>query len=146
MNYEDTWSWPDIPVDEIDREEIETIYSFGHYDGPGTGLIYYNSEHYYVNRFEIRDDRYWIIRLTSEQQQYALDYGATWAMYFHTGMSWQPNGDKMPQNDGIYAHRPTPHYLTMTDEGKKCFNELFPKRPEPDSEAKVVGYFTGWKI
>lgn len=144
MHYEDTWSWPDIPVDEVDREDIKTLYSFGHYDGPGTGLVYYDGEYYYVDRFRIRDDRYWIIRLTLEQQVYALEYGKTWEEYFHTGMSWQPNGDKMPQKDGIYAHRPSPRYLTMTDEGKERFAVLFPKRPEPDKDAEVVGYFEVW--
>ena len=146
MNYEDTWSWPDIPVEEVLREELETAYSFGHYDGPGTGLILWEDEHWFVRRFAVHDSRYWIIRLTPEQQEYALRYGKTWAEFFHRGMSWNPDGSKPAQKDGIYAHRPTPNHLTMTDEGREAFDKLFPKRPEPDSTAEVVGWFEGWRM
>jgi len=149
MNYEDTWSWPDIPVEPIDREEIATVYSFGHYDGPGTGLILWKGEYWYVTRFEgnPRDGRYWVIQLTPEQQQYAVKYGKTWREFFHPGMSWHADGSsRRGEPDGIYAIRPTPNYLTMTDEGREKFKELFPSRPEPDEDAKVVGYFDGWRM
>lgn len=146
MNFEDTWAWPDIPVDEIDREEIATLYSFGHYDGPGTGLIRWKGELWYVDRFEIRDSRYWVIRLTPEQQKYALDYGRAWADHFHSGMSWNPDGSRAPEKDGKYALRPTPNYLTYTDEGRAAFDALYRKRPVPDNDAEVVGYFNGWRL
>jgi len=146
MNYKDTWSWPNIPVDEVDREDIETCYSFGHYDGPGTGLILWEDQHWYVTRFEYDDARYWIIQLTPEEQEYALQYGKTWADFFHQGMRWNPDGSHRKQKDGLYAHRPTPNHLTMTDEGRARFKELFPKRPEPSQTAEVVGWFKGWRI
>lgn len=145
MNYEDTWSWPDIPVDEIDREEISTIYSFGHYDGPASGLILWDDQYWFVDKFEYLGDRcFWIITLTPEQQKYALEYGKTWAHYFHSGMSWTPDGNRVPERDGIYSFR-EPGYLGVTEEGRKEFKKLYPKRPTPDADAKIVGYFVGWR-
>jgi hypothetical protein len=149
MNYEDTHAWPGIPVDEIPREEISTLYSFGHYDGPYTGLVRWKEQFWYVSRFEHReckmDVSYWIITLTPEQQEYALAYGKAWAEHFHSGMSWNPEGSRAPERYGKYAIRPTPSYLTYTDEGRAAFDILFPKRPEPDENAEVVGYFDGWR-
>jgi len=146
MNYEDTWSWPDIPVEEIDREEIATLFSFGHYDGPGTGLIRWKEQLWYVDRFELQSSRYWVIALTPEQQDYAFRYGQAWADHFSSGMSWNPNGSRAPEKEGRYALRPTPNLLTYSDEGRQAFDSLFPTSPEPDKGAEVAGYFDGWRL
>lgn len=146
MNYKDTWTWPEIPVEEVDREDLATLYSFGHYDGPGTGLIRWEEQLWYVSRFELESSRYWIITLTPKEQEYALEYGKAWANHFHSGMSWNPNGARAPEKDGKYAIRPTPGHLTYTDEGHLAFQSLFPKRPEPGPDAEVVGSFTGWRL
>jgi len=144
MNYADTWAWPDIPVDAVDREEISTLYSFGHYDGPGTGLVLWRGEHWYVARFEIGDPRYWLIRLTPEQQQYAAWYGAEWARLFHSGMSWNADGSRAPEVDGIHVVR-RPGYRGM-DEAEYARFQAEHKVPSPSNDAEVVGYFYGWRL
>lgn len=145
MNYEDTQAWPNIPVEEIEREDLATLYSFGHYDGPGTGLVRWGGACWYVSRFELHDNRFWVIALTSEQQEYALRYGKAWAEHFHSGMTWSPEGSRAPRKDGQYALR-TPNHLTYSEDGRKAFASKFPHRPTPDEDAKVVGYFNGWRL
>ena len=147
MIFEDTYDWPpDPPVGEIDRRELSTLFSFGHYDGVGTGLVRWKDQLWYASRFEIHESRYWLVELTAEQQAYALRYGETWAEFFHSGMSWTPEGSSAPKTEGRYAIRPHPNLLTYTDEGREAFKKIFPVRPEPSEDARVVGYFNGWRI
>lgn len=146
MNYEDTWSWPDIPVEEIDREEIETVFSFGHYDGPGSGLIKWDTEYYYFSRFEIRDDRYWIIELTEAEQKYAYWFGMEWARLFHNGCSYTPDGKKiLPSKEGIFGFQNQYGSIELNQEEYSNFSKNH-KHPEPNKNAKVVDYFTGWYL
>lgn len=147
MNFSDTWSWLDMPVDEISRSKIEIVFSFGHNDGPASGLVKWKDEHWYVTRLKHQDDRFWVIRLTPEQQEYALNYGRTWGEFFHDGMSWNANGTR--PNDGKlgkYSRYCGIHARSIENlsEGYVEFDKLFNRRPEPDKNAEVVGYFTGW--
>lgn len=147
MNLEDTWSWPDIPVDEVSREELETLFSFGHYDGPATGLIKWENQYWWAERFNGRnDDKYWIIELTKEEQELMFFYGSEWARLFHSGMRWKPDGTRwnVEAEIGIYGFKDKT-YTGYDQEKYKEFNDKY-KRPQPKKEAKVIGYFTGWRL
>lgn len=147
MNYEDTISWPDIPVEEVDREELETIYSFGHYDGPGTGLIKWKEEYYWADRFEIGSDRYWIIKISSDHAQRLLKWGQDWAHFFSSAMSWNPNGTRKPDQPGIYCtNLPFKGTQAEYERRRKFYQEWHQANPleTPPMDAKVVGYFRGW--
>ena len=147
MHYQDIWSWPEIPVEEIDRDEIEILYSFGHYDGPGTGLIKWKQEYYYVDRLKINDDRFWVIRLSEEQQEYALKYGEAWAEYFHTGMKWTPSGHRVEFKLGKYGFQnESKNYTGIHPAASQMFRSEYPSRPAPAKDAEVVGFFVGWQI
>jgi hypothetical protein len=137
MQYDDINDWP--PYEDIPRRNIETVYSFGHYDGPATGLIKWRGMYWYAHRFETFDNRYWIIELTSEQRKYAKWYGQEWAYLFNSGMSWTPNGDHVPRKAGIYE----PNLDEHRDVYKRWNREH--ESPKPDPEAEVVGYFIGWR-
>ena len=139
MNYEEARGWGEPPVPQVSREELETLYSYGHYDGPYTGLIRWKGAYWFACRFSYVDYRYWIVALTSEQQEHALRYGKAWAEAFHNGMSWNPDGTPFPPVAGKYG--------LFSDYGAlaRGFAETYGERPEPSPEAEVVGYFDGWR-
>lgn len=140
--------WPEISVPLVPREEIATLYSFGHYDGPKTGLVRWKDELYYVFDFCIaeHDDRhYWLVRLTSAQQEYAVRYGATWQAFFTSAMAWTPEGVRQETPLGLYAVLKDKH-IEHTAEGRARFEELFRERPEPEADAEICGYFIGWTL
>ena len=146
LTYAKTRDWPEIPVPVIPRHEVETVYSFGHYDGPRSGLVKWRDAYWYVKDFSVSDygERYyWIITLTPKEQEYALRYGAAWAEFFSSSMSWRPDGHRMPLVHGKYAEvigKVEKH----TKEGRDLFNNEFPARPAPSEDADVVGYIESW--
>lgn len=143
MNYREALRWPpQPPVPYIDRDDLETVYSFGHYDGVGSGLIQWLDCYWFVERWSISSDSYWIVRLTPEQQAYACWYGEEWARLFHSGMSWTPDGNRVPQKDGIHAIR-TGNLLTLEEPAYGEFHKKY-LRPKPDDNAEVIGYFDHW--
>lgn len=147
--YKSTRSWPEAPVPLVLREEVATLYSFGHDDGPRTGLVRWKEELYYASDFCLSEDGlrcYWLVRLTSEQQAYALSYGETWRAFFTGAMSWTPDGERVETEPGPYAVEELRGCFSHTQEGRDKFSALFPKRPEPDESAEVCGYFMGWTL
>lgn len=147
-----TWTWqhtqmewpPEPPVPYVPREQISTLYSFGHYDGPATGLIQWNGAFWYVERFEPRDDRFWIVQLTPAQQAAFYEYGKAWAAEFHSGMSWNPDGSRAPEHHGPGVIRDR-NITSLRPGAHAAFRAKYPDVPRPDDDAPVVGYFVGWR-
>lgn len=150
MNYEDARRWPTIPVDQVAREEVETLYSFGHYDGVGTGLIRWQGKLWWAERFATMDDRYWIIALDGPHARRLLARGREWANLFHSGMSWMPDGQRAPEADGPYC---TNLPFKYGDEDEYQHRHAFyvewhkaNKLEEPPKTAPVFGYFEDWRM
>lgn len=145
MIYKDTWNWPEIPVECADREDIETIYSFGHYDGPKTGLVSWKSKFYYVDRFggDNSDNNYWLIELSDLEAEYCKLYGSEWARLFGSQMSWNPDGESGPFISGIHTITQT-SYIGYDQAKYNEFRTTHPV-PKPSENAKVAAYFIGWR-
>lgn len=147
MRFYQTYTWGNPAVPEIPRSEIETCYSFTHYDGPATGLVYWKGHYALAVRFEM-DQRFWLVKLTPEQQVYALEYGKTWAEYFHNGCVYKPDGERVNGNNrstlGKYEHFDGT-CMWHDAEGEKLFQQQFPTIPTADREAEVLGYFWNWR-
>lgn len=135
-------NWPELGLEEIDRDELDTIYSFENHDGPACGLIRWKGQHWYFDRSPDTHDFYFVVELTPDEQEYALHYGAEWARLFHNGMSWNPDGSQPEQVLGVYGRREK-NLTTMDDEAYKKFHQDN-KRPEPGLDARVVACFYGW--
>ncbi len=140
MIYKDTWLWPNILVDSVDREEIATLYSFSHYDGPATGLIQWRGEYWYADRFSLEDYRYWIIRLTPVQQQYALNHGLEHSRAWGNSTTYNANGSRLPPMPGMYSKVPA-----EVDQALWSTYLAEHKSPTPSEDAEVVGYFCHWR-
>lgn len=147
MTYEDALDWPDLPIEDVDREEIETLYSFGHYDGVGIGLIKWKERYYWAERFEIGSDRYWIVEITEDHAQRLLKHGEEWAKLFSSAMSWYSDGTKKPYVPGLYCSD-RPFYGTDKEyaQRSKYYQDWHQANPleYPSMDAKVVGYFRMW--
>lgn len=142
MTYEETFAWPCLPVKQVDREEVATLYSFGHHDGPATGLIWWNGEYWYVDRFEFEGQCFWIVRLTEEQQKYALWYGTECGRQYSTSCTYNANGERVHRVLGPHAIQNG--NVTRMD---STYDEFIKtnKTPCPSLDAEVVGYFKGWR-
>jgi len=149
MNYEDSWAWPDIPVEPVDRDEIETLYSLGHYDGVGTGLIRWEGRIWWADRFEIRDRRYWIIEITPEHAERLLKRSREWESLFSSAMSWTPDGLRVPDFEGPYCtNLPFKGGSEEEYQRRRKFYQEWNREnslESPPKDAKVVGYFEGWR-
>lgn len=127
MNYKDIKDWPIVPVEEIERDDIETLYSFGSYDGPYTGLIKWNGKFYWASRFSIDDYRYWVIELDQDHGQRLFE-------------------DSRNSDAIAYKRNGKPAFTGTPLEHKKL--ESFKKTSsfeKPADDAKVVGYFLWWQ-
>lgn len=148
MNYRDVLAWPDIPVEEIDRGEIETMHSLTHYDGPYDGLVRYRGKVHWATRFSYEDYRWWVIELTDEQADAAVKRAEEWAHLFSTHCKFNPDGTRVPSVKGQYnTDRPfagTQSEYDRNSEFRKRWDEEHPIKM-PDKAATVVGYFTSWR-
>ena len=144
MNYKDIWHWPEIPVDMIPREDIQTLYSFGHYDGPGTGLISWNNKIYYASRFYVYDSKYWIIELDEEEAIYAKWFGEEWSRLFHNNMTWNSDGTHKEFVPGIFSIVEGNRFGYDHEKHFEFMQKY--EVPSPKPEAKVVGWFDGWEL
>jgi hypothetical protein len=149
MNYEDIFDEPcsgsEPSIKLVPREDIETMYSFGHYDGPASGLAKWENEFWYIRRFGHDDYRYWLIKLTKEEQEYAAWYGAEWKRLFSSAMSWNPDGTKAPEELGVFSiSKHEGRMITYDSSEYQNFSTAY-KKPEPHIHAEVCGYFTSWK-
>ncbi len=147
MRYKDTWD-----IDEVSRKDIETLYSIGHSDGVGTGLVRYEGRILFAERVCNLFDGvpnhkgyYWLIGLTQEQQDYAIKYCEAWAQHFHSGMTWNPDGTRPPETIGNYGYKSGGN-TRIQPHGHEVFRSRYPSVPAPLEDAEVVGYFRGWRL
>lgn len=148
MNFAGLRDWGEPPVPCVPRSDVDTLYSIGHYDGPATAIVRWSGEIWYAERFDfrsigIRDRRYWLVRLTPKEQNYALRYCETWAAFFHSGHSWTATGQRVAPVLGRYGYKDG-NYTGIQPEGRDEFDRLFPCAPAPSGAADVCGYFETW--
>lgn len=141
FTYQEARNFPQIPVPEIERSEIETLYSFSHYDGPCTGLVRWKNRVYFVDNssFSSSQDRmYWLVDLSDEQANNLLNLAEMYVRYFGNSMLWNPDGTRNTM-------RQCP---AMSPEERKSFILLIDSHRhllDLPKDSKVLGYFLGWQ-
>jgi hypothetical protein len=142
FTYRQARSWPRIPVPEVEREEIETMYSLTHWDGPWSGLVRWRERVYFVEAFEQGGDRnFWLVELPEEEAAALVRRAELWAERFSSSMTWNANGTRVPFRDG--------NARQVWGDHPDHWHRFFEKEAGPLSipeEAPVIGYFREWSL
>lgn len=147
MKYNDVVSsFP--PVDEFARSEIETLYSFGHYDGVGIGLVRFRGKLCWAERWDTETHLYWLVELKEDHGERLLKRGEEWRRLFSSGMSWAPNGEKLPYVPG--EHCTTEQGLSEEERTRReaFYRQWHAEHPleVPPLDAQVIGFFRDWAL
>ncbi len=128
-------------LEYIPRDEIETIYSLTHYDGPRTGLVKWNDKHYFtIVLDEVYPRRYYLIDTPQEYVECILKWCHEWIKYMNSAIVWKSDGTH-PLIDN--SHRPLRDSLEAVKWRKDNKN---PAYFLDFNDCDVVGYFIGWHI
>jgi hypothetical protein len=140
----DAEAWPPAPpVPEVERGEIATLYSLGHYDGPATGLVRWRSRIWYVRRMD-RDERprrFWLVEIPQADAAALMAWSEARVLAYGPGMAWNPDGSRRGDADGSLGSHTAPEFQAKADAWRKA-------NPVPDldlSGAAVVGWFCSWR-
>lgn len=118
----------DLPGPCIPREDIETLYSLGHYDGPGSGLVRWKGDIYLAHCFDMfasQGRAFYLFKLPPERIEAIL----TWCKTSVGSVAWSPDGKRL---DRSFSERVA----------RKDFS---PPDREPPEGAPTLGYFIHWR-
>lgn len=130
----------DLPGPCIPREDIETLYSLGHYDGPGSGLVRWKGDIYLADCFDMfahQGRAFYLFKLPQERIEALL----TWCRGYmanrsieHGGIAYDPDGKRL---------QILPQVNRAAADAWRAANPC-PDREPPDG-APTLGYFVHWR-
>jgi hypothetical protein len=130
----------------ISREDIVTVWSLGHYDGPGSGLVKYKDKWYLALCEDMMVDEriFWLVDPGEERMKELL----TWAedrFAAYGNCRWTPDGkDDCDENRGTLGKYGSPGYDERRTEWESTHKHpMAPRDAEPNDI--VVGYFCNWR-
>lgn len=138
-------------AEEIPREEIETVYVLGSYDGPGSGLVRYQPPGETTKRWFLAeclemnttDTRvYWVIEWPDDKVQAAIQHIEAHHLAFGGSKCTWDGKRAGPHRVGSLGAYSSPGYNQRSDEWHKAHR---PPGRSPSDEAVVLGYFYGWE-
>lgn len=127
----------------VDRKEIETIWSLGHYDGPAVGIVRWKKDgRLYLadcqnlhNRYENKR-RFWMIDIGDESIAKLVAWSEERAKHYGNACAWTAHGQRNPA-------------VTIRGDFDNLKSEAWQRNnPQPRVdwyELPVVGYFDGWR-
>jgi len=142
MKYKDFDNALDTFFDmEIAREQIETLWSLGHYDGPMTGLVKYKDKTclatcpFHLNH---RPRIFLMVEISEEKRKSLISWLEK--RYKVAGnMKYNPDGTR----DNLEISHMTRAFQRAIDLFRK--DNPFPSWG-PEDDADIVGWFRGWKL
>lgn len=130
----------------IPREEIVTVWSLGHYDGPGSGLVMHKDKWYLAlcEDMQAHERIFWLVDPGVERMAELLRWAeARFAAYGNC--RWTPDGHDSPDpNHGTLGKYDSPGY-----DDRRAKWDAAHKHPmclrSAEEEDVVIGHFCGWR-
>lgn len=141
FSYQEAKLFPHIPVSEIERSEIETLYSFSHYDGPCTGLVRWKNRVYFVENISHSgpySNAYWLVELTAKHADLLLELAELYFQYFGNVILWNQDGTR----------NTTRECPTISLEEREAIKNLIDSQRhlfDIPKSSKILGYFLEWQ-
>ena len=147
LTLDNAWLWPEPPVPEILRRNLDTHYSLGHYDGPATGLITWQDQWCYVTAWDEisrgEHRKFWVCPISGENADILLAYCKAHAAEFNS-MQWNRDGSRTNEleHGSLGAHSAS-NFIVRAKEWREAhprpqIHQLLPK------DSPIVGWFAGW--
>ena len=147
LTLDNAWLWPEPPVPEISRQNLDTHYSLDSLNNITSGLFIWRHEWCYVFAWDEhttgKNQKFWMCPISDENAATLITYNKAHAVAFKP-VRWNRDGSRTNEGCGTLGEYCTIGFNLRAYEWhianpKPIIHELLPK------DSPIVGWFKNWR-